>query len=135
MLQININRFGISRDGQMMKINSRCEFNETLDFDRIVEDTDSYLLSQPSQSQGGGRGAGMSKQTSSGSIVVAQRNVYKLHAILCHSGTLNSGHYFCYIKAGPQNPSSPLDFDDGTWVKFNDQNVTRTFRHVAIGTG
>ena len=44
-MQVNINRFGIGRDGQYKKINSKCEFGDTLDFDKILEDTDSFQLS------------------------------------------------------------------------------------------
>ena len=32
----------------MIKINSRCEFGDFLDFDKIMEGTDSYELSQAS---------------------------------------------------------------------------------------
>lgn len=46
ILQININRFGFSPDGGYRKINSICEFSETLDFDRLLENTDSFILSQ-----------------------------------------------------------------------------------------
>ena len=48
ILQININRFGVSPRGEMIKINSRCEFGDFLDFDKIMEGTDSYQLSQTS---------------------------------------------------------------------------------------
>ena len=44
ILQININRFGES-NGEYKKINSMCEFSETLDFDSLLENTDSFLLS------------------------------------------------------------------------------------------
>lgn len=49
ILQININRFGVSSRGEMIKINSRCEFGDYLDFDKIMEGTDSYQLSQTSE--------------------------------------------------------------------------------------
>ena len=45
VLQINLNRFGVSPSGRMIKINSRCEFKDFLNFDRIIEGTDSYELS------------------------------------------------------------------------------------------
>ena len=38
----------------------------------------------------------------------------------------------CESEVGQQKVPS---FDDGTWVKFNDQTVVPTFKHVAIGTG
>ena len=28
-----------------------------------------------------------------------------------------------------------MQYDDGSWVKFNDQTVCPTYKHVAIGTG
>jgi len=37
----------VSETGEMMKINSACEFGDSLDFDKILQTTDSYLLSQP----------------------------------------------------------------------------------------
>ena len=46
VLQININRFGVSASGNMIKINSACEFGDSLDFDQIMRSTDSYMLSQ-----------------------------------------------------------------------------------------
>ena len=45
VLQININRFGVSASGSMMKINSSCQFGESLDFDKIMQSTDSFALS------------------------------------------------------------------------------------------
>ena len=45
VLQININRFGVDKDGYMTKIDSRCEFGDTLDIDKIMEGTDSFTLS------------------------------------------------------------------------------------------
>ena len=91
MLQININRFGVSAAGEMMKINSACEFGDMLDFDKIMQSTESYLLSQ---SDGVSSNAG-GKQSI--------RNLYHLHAILCHSGSLNRGHYYSFIKVGRQS--------------------------------
>ena len=74
--------------------------------------------------------------------------MYELHAILCHNGSLNRGHYFSFIRVGKPDQTSEFkdgdsyerqqkvpSFDDGTWVKFNDQTVVPTFKHVAIGTG
>ena len=102
----------------MKKINSNCKFGDTLDFDKILENTDSYQLSQ-------------SKLSSKHKV---GHSLYHLHAILCHSGTLNSGHYFCYIKESSSSESGN-PFDDGRWVKYNDQNVNRVFKHLAFATG
>ena len=33
-------------NGNFFKINSRCEFNETLDLDSVIRESESYSLSQ-----------------------------------------------------------------------------------------
>ncbi|KKK13712.1 ubiquitin hydrolase [Aspergillus rambellii] len=42
--------------------------------------------------------------------------VYQLHGVLVHSGDLNAGHYFAFLK-----PTK-----DGFWYRFDDDRVTRT---------
>ena len=129
MLQININRFGVSSAGEMMKINSACEFGDFLDFDKILSTTDSYILSQP---------ASASKQSQSShqsAAVSSKRNFYHLHAILCHTGSLNRGHYFSYIRCGEADKETTNRHDDSTWIKFNDQVVIPAMKHQAFGTG
>ncbi|KEY65418.1 hypothetical protein S7711_04316 [Stachybotrys chartarum IBT 7711] len=39
---------------------------------------------------------------------------YRLHAVICHSGHLTSGHYWVWI----------YDFEDEVWRKYNDAAVT-----------
>jgi ubiquitin carboxyl-terminal hydrolase 7 len=51
--------------------------------------------------------------------------IYHLHAILIHSGSLDQGHYYCYIR--------PSEAD--VWFKFNDNTVTPAMKHVAFATG
>ena len=99
ILQININRFDIDYStGTYMKVNSKCEFNNTLDFESIL-------------SCGfGGKGP---------------KPFYHLHAILIHSGTLDSGHYYCFIR--------PEESD--AWFKFNDKEVTPSLITTAFTTG
>lgn len=45
VLQISLNRFGLSSEGIPKKINSRCEFSETLDMSAIIRGSQSYSLS------------------------------------------------------------------------------------------
>ena len=45
--------------------------------------TDSFHLSQSSKSK---------------SKMRKEKIIYHLHAVLCHSGSLNQGHYFCFIR-------------------------------------
>ncbi|KAK8894640.1 hypothetical protein M9Y10_023077 [Tritrichomonas musculus] len=44
-----------------------------------------------------------------------RNNTYLLFAIIVHSGSIASGHYYCYIRP---------NFDDQQWYKFDDANVT-----------
>ncbi|KAH8668722.1 hypothetical protein BX600DRAFT_435245 [Xylariales sp. PMI_506] len=43
-----------------------------------------------------------------------QKQKYRLHAVICHSGGTSAGHYWVWIR----------DFKKDTWVKFNDSTVT-----------
>ncbi|CEI69600.1 hypothetical protein FVEN_g7115 [Fusarium venenatum] len=40
-------------------------------------------------------------------------NPYRLHAVICHRGSLRSGHYWVWI----------YDFERNVWRKYNDSNV------------
>jgi len=52
--------------------------------------------------------------------------LYHLHAILVHSGTINSGHYYCFIR-----PNS----NDEKWYKFNDSVVSEVEKEVVFNVG
>lgn len=108
VLQININRFGMKNNGNFYKINSRCEFKETLDLDSVIRQSESYSLSQNVSSQ-----------------IEEKKEFYFLHAILVHHGSLNSGHYYCYIRPGVEDK----------WFKFNDAKVSEVSKVVAFNTG
>jgi ubiquitin carboxyl-terminal hydrolase 7 len=49
------------------------------------------------------------------------RNVYKLHSVLVHQGTLNQGHYYAYIRPDGKN-----------WLKFDDDRVERVDERQAL---
>ena len=91
----------------MLKVNSRCEFGDELDFDKILKKSYNYQLQSNSIEE------------------TPQPMLYHLHAILIHSGSLNAGHYFCFIRPEENNQ----------WLKFNDTQVTPTQEHVAFATG
>lgn len=94
VLHLHLKRFeyDIQRDA-MMKINDRFEFPETLDLEPYLEkDAD---RSEPW--------------------------TYKLHGVLIHSGDLNAGHYYAFLKPNK----------DGWFYKFDDDKVTKaTIREV-----
>ncbi|KAL4986994.1 hypothetical protein BDW68DRAFT_162080 [Aspergillus falconensis] len=48
-----------------------------------------------------------------------QQDVFELVGVLVHSGTAESGHYYSYIRERPTANGR------GTWVEFNDSDVTR----------
>ncbi|SPN97218.1 probable ubiquitin-specific processing protease 21 [Cephalotrichum gorgonifer] len=91
-LQLKRFEYDIQRDA-MMKVNTRYEFPETFDAAPfLTEDAD---MSEPW--------------------------VYQLHGVLVHSGDLNAGHYYAFLK--PEK--------DGWFYKYDDDRVTRaTMREV-----
>jgi ubiquitin carboxyl-terminal hydrolase 25/28 len=44
----------------------------------------------------------------------AHDTIYHLHAVICHSGGMQAGHYWIWIK----------DHERGIWRKYNDSNIT-----------
>ena len=92
-LQLKRFEYDFQRDA-MMKVNDRYEFPE-------VWDASPYL------SEGADR---------------SEPYVYRLHSILVHSGDLNAGHYYAFIK-----PTK-----DGHYYKFDDDRVTRATKREAL---
>lgn len=91
-LQLKRFEYDIERDA-MMKINDRYEFPETFD-------ASPYLSEDADRSES---------------------YVYQLHGVLVHSGDLNAGHYYAFIKPAK----------DGWFYKYDDDRVTKaTMREV-----
>lgn len=88
VLHLHLKRFeyDIQRDA-MMKVNDRFEFPDIFDAAPYLE-----------------KGADVSEPW-----------VYKLHGVLVHSGDLNAGHYYAFLKPNK----------DGWFYKFDDDKVTR----------
>ncbi|KAL8036479.1 hypothetical protein ABFS82_12G158700 [Erythranthe guttata] len=89
-LQLKRFEYDFMRD-TMVKINDRYEFPLKLDLDR---DDGKYLSPDADRSV---------------------RNLYMLHSVLVHSGGVNGGHYYAFIR--------PTLSD--LWYKFDDERVTR----------
>eukprot|EP00340_Litonotus_pictus_P010632 CAMPEP_0170534494 /NCGR_PEP_ID=MMETSP0209-20121228/91911_1 /TAXON_ID=665100 ORGANISM="Litonotus pictus, Strain P1" /NCGR_SAMPLE_ID=MMETSP0209 /ASSEMBLY_ACC=CAM_ASM_000301 /LENGTH=103 /DNA_ID=CAMNT_0010833969 /DNA_START=141 /DNA_END=449 /DNA_ORIENTATION=+ len=53
-------------------------------------------------------------------------NEYELHAVVVHSGNLNTGHYYCYINTHDSNP------EENSWIKFNDEYVRKCSQEEAV---
>lgn len=93
-LQLKRFEYDIQRD-MMMKINDRYEFPE-------VFDAAPYLIEDAGKSS-------------------SEPWTYQLHGVLVHSGDLNAGHYYAFLK--PEK--------DGWFYKYDDDKVTRaTVREV-----
>ena len=92
-LQLKRFEYDFQRDA-MMKVNDRYEFPE-------VWDASPYLSDNADRSE---------------------PYVYRLHSVLVHSGDLNAGHYYAFIK-----PTK-----DGHYYKFDDDRVTRATKREAL---
>lgn len=92
-LQLKRFEYDFMRDA-MMKVNDRYEFPEVLDCSPYLED--SADKSEP--------------------------YIYHLHGVLVHSGDLNAGHYYAFLK--PQK--------NGEFFRFDDDRVTRATKREAI---
>ncbi|KAG8387302.1 hypothetical protein BUALT_Bualt02G0007200 [Buddleja alternifolia] len=99
VLQLHLKRFEYDfvRD-VMVKINDRYEFPFELDLDR---DNGKYLSPDADR---------------------RVRNLYTLHSVLVHSGGVNGGHYYAFIR-----PTL-----SGQWYKFDDERVTKEDMNKAL---
>ncbi|KAK0727330.1 hypothetical protein B0T26DRAFT_637316 [Lasiosphaeria miniovina] len=92
-LQLKRFEYDIQRD-TMMKINDRYEFPE--EFDAAP-----YLDKEADKTEAWG---------------------YQLHGVLVHSGDLNAGHYYAFLKPNK----------DGWWYKYDDDKVTKATRREVL---
>ena len=100
VLQLQLKRFDYNpKTGNMMKINERFDIEEVLDLDDLLEFDDS----------------------SDKSI----RNIYHLHSIVMHKGSVNAGHYFAYIRNCAIKDK---------WLEFNDETVALREKEYALNT-
>ena len=109
VLQVQLNRFDYDFEQESMtKINTRFEFQKTLNLDLVLPD-------ENNQSQ---------KVLTPFSNKPA-KNLYHLHSILIHRGSLQAGHYFGYIRP---------DMSDN-WYEFNDSKVAPIPESTAFNVG
>lgn len=92
-LQLKRFEYDFQRDA-MMKVNDRYEFPEVLDCAPYLED----------------------------SADKSESYIYHLHGVLVHSGDLNAGHYYAFLK--PEK--------NGDFFRYDDDRVTRATKHEAI---
>lgn len=92
-LQLKRFEYDFQRDA-MMKVNDRYEFPEVWDASPYLDDTADR--SEP--------------------------YIYHLHGVLVHSGDLNAGHYYAFLKPDK----------NGEFFRFDDDRVTRATKREAI---
>ena len=92
-LQLKRFEYDFNRDA-MMKVNDRYEFPE-------IWDASPYLDEDVDQSE---------------------PYIYHLHGVLVHSGDLNAGHYYAFLKPDKE----------GQFYRFDDDRVTRATKREAI---
>jgi ubiquitin carboxyl-terminal hydrolase 7 len=92
-LQLKRFEYDINRDA-MMKVNDRYEFPE-------IWDASPYLSDSADRSE---------------------PYIYHLHGVLVHSGDLNAGHYYAFLKPDKE----------GAFYKFDDDRVTRATKREAL---
>lgn len=89
ILMIQLQRFEHDfSNNRNIKINDRFEYKKEIDLTSYLADNSEQLK---------------------------RNNTYLLFAVIVHSGSIASGHYYAYIR-----PS----FDDDQWYKFDDTNIT-----------
>ncbi|KAG5602721.1 hypothetical protein H5410_034091, partial [Solanum commersonii] len=92
VLQLHLKRFEYDNmRGNDSKINDRYEFPLQLDLDR---ENGKYLSSEADRTV---------------------RNLYTLHSVLVHGGSVTGGHYYAFIRPTLSNQ----------WYKFDDERVTK----------
>ncbi|XP_051113308.1 ubiquitin C-terminal hydrolase 13-like [Andrographis paniculata] len=93
VLQLHLKRFEYDiEQGIFVKINDRYEFPIQLDLDK---DNGKYLSPEADKTK---------------------RNLYTLQSVLVHSGGIDGGHYYVYIRP---------DLSSNHWYKFDDEKVSR----------
>ncbi|GAB7350994.1 hypothetical protein MBLNU459_g1489t1 [Dothideomycetes sp. NU459] len=92
-LQLKRFEYDFNRD-MMVKVNDRYEFPEVLDASPYLSDTADR--SEP--------------------------YIYHLHSVLVHSGDMNAGHYYAFLRPSKDSP----------FYKFDDDRVTRATKREAM---
>ena len=109
VLTIHLKRFDFDLHRMCFaKIHDRLEFPAELNLDEFLDPT--------CREAGGG-----------GEVIVP--NDYLLHSVLVHSGDVNGGHYYAYIRPSEsgywERCTENIDPREGKWFKFDDEIVSK----------
>ena len=132
VLMLHLKRFEYDpyTDSQR-KVNNRFAFDDEIDLSPYVEGPTTADAAPPAASPGGAcpksptEGPLITREQTNESFCSAAaspaasggvgKNIYDLHSVMVHIGSINGGHYICYVR--PEGPGTP-------WIKFNDDHVT-----------
>jgi ubiquitin carboxyl-terminal hydrolase 7 len=103
ILQLQLKRFEFDlHTGAMVKVNDKFEFPTTLDVTPYLSPSEPRDEKDP--------------------------NIYYLHSVLVHSGSVHGGHYYTYIR--PITPTGEVATQQ--WYKFDDESVYRVSEQYAV---
>lgn len=148
----------------MVKLHDRFEFPTQIDLSEFVSGSAAAAAAEPG---GGERGAGGAagrgpverngdadddnadeiKDVATGlnradAVAGIGDNLYLLHSVLVHSGSVHGGHYYAFVRPGPRlltdaepqqgEDGRPVYPDDGKWYRFDDELVERVTKTHAV---
>eukprot|EP01059_Diplonema_ambulator_P000192 TRINITY_DN10167_c0_g1_i1.p1 TRINITY_DN10167_c0_g1~~TRINITY_DN10167_c0_g1_i1.p1 ORF type:complete len:1163 (+),score=390.06 TRINITY_DN10167_c0_g1_i1:64-3552(+) len=127
VLMIHLRRFDFDLETlRQCKVNDRFEFDEEIDLSPYVEPR----LGWPRAGSAGrddelprsGTNDSFSSRNGTFYLDPEEKQVYVLHSVMVHSGTIYGGHYVCYVKPDPSKG----------WLKFDDSVVSHATYEEAI---
>ncbi len=124
MLVLSLKRFDLDYNTfETVKLNSRCEFGESLNMKQYTLEAKEILESvraEGSKSDGGSmmdlgeNDANEDPDKDPLSVLPDEDYEYKLAGVLVHAGVAQGGHYYSFIKHRVSNK----------WYRFDDEDVT-----------
>ncbi len=124
MLVLSLKRFDLDYNTfETVKLNSRCEFGESLNMKQYTLEAKEILESvraEESKSDGGSmmdlgeNDANEDPDKDPLSVLPDEDYEYKLAGVLVHAGVAQGGHYYSFIKHRVSNK----------WYRFDDEDVT-----------
>lgn len=120
MLILSLKRFDLDYNTfETVKLNSRCEFGQTLNMKKFtlegLEELGRSKACSPMDTEEDERPS-PSKEISTN--LADEDYEYKLVGVLVHAGVAQGGHYYSFIK--DRNPGTTSD----KWYRFDDEDVT-----------
>ena len=139
VLQLQLKRFEFSAATESMeKVNDKFEFPTTIDLSQYVqhaEADDPAAPKKPADAASAATAPPTDEANGTTAIPAAAATsdpaLYHLHSILVHSGSVNGGHYYSFVR--PLLLGRPYPYSASRdWYKFDDETVTRVSASEAV---